>query len=469
MVNGLGIWPLVRFSLSNRIRMQDFVGPMIDHRVERGRQSLLAGLIESFRSILRLTFSISTWQGYPIIFFTKPSSQPGEFTNFSGPLQQTMKSHGIRYLEIEVGNPEWPRSRRRERVLFLDMYWLLRMTEYLRNLQSLFKRTRVQLPGLRRASQLLSERFPSVDCNILHKSWLIFQARSLEAFRLFFSILLGIVRAKKIMVICYYSPLKMGYILGARKRHVLSADYQHGVQGRFHYAYGSFRNIPRSGYELLPDVFLNWSEMDKANIDQWAVSTPHRSIVVGNLLAQSKESKIAIDGRNYGNLFSSAEARPLILFTLQNFIPPDWIWDGIRQTSSDLKWLIRLHPHHQYLREVVCEKLAAWELPDVDVDLASAMPLPVLLKRISVHVTGNSSVVLDAFHSGKPSIVIDHYGLEYYDELIESGVVFPAFTPQQLKQALHNILSRPPEIGTVDPNSSFLEFLDSENPLKIQT
>ena len=61
-----------------------------------------------------------------------------------------------------------------------------------------------------------------------------------------------------------------------------------------------------------------------------------------------------------------------------------------------------------------------------------------------MHVTGNSSVVLDALQAGKPSIVIDHYGVEYYADLIAAGKVSDASDPVQLRQALQSAISRAP-------------------------
>jgi glycosyltransferase involved in cell wall biosynthesis len=82
-----------------------------------------------------------------------------------------------------------------------------------------------------------------------------------------------------------------------------------------------------------------------------------------------------------------------------------------------------------------------------------------LLSEIAVHVTGNSSVVLEALQAGKPSIVIDHYGQEYYKELIAAGNVTPALEPGQLRLALQRAISREPAATSCPKSTTFLDFL----------
>jgi hypothetical protein len=459
-VNGLRIWPITRIHLSILIRDHDFVGPKIEPRTRRGFISLLKGFSISFFSILELILTPGFWRGFSAVVLTKPSGTHRGFNIYSGPLQEQMRNHGTRHLVIEVSNRP-RRPRRGEAVLLFDRYWLAMIIRMLYSILRLFRRASMDLPGHRSAGNLVSARFPAVGRHAFSKPSLIREAVFIEAYRLFFRLLLDLLRPNKALIICYYTNLAMGFILAARQRHALSADYQHGVQGKLHYAYGSWKNFPPTGYELLPDVFLNWSELEKLSIDQWAAPTPHQSIVVGNLLSEHVRNRFASYAQKYGDSLRSLGTRPLVLYSLQNFVPPDWIWDAIRDTSAELKWLIRLHPLHSNLLKVVRENLETRKVKDYDMDQASRLPLPFLLPNIAVHVTGNSSVVLEALYAGKPSIVIDHYGLEYYADLIAAGNVSAAFDPRQLAQALHSAVSRAPAPYTAGQTSSFLQFLDS--------
>jgi len=467
-VNGLRIWPITRIHLSILIRDHDFVGPKIEPHTRRGFISLLKGFSISFYSILELMFTPGSWRGFSAVVLTKPSGAHGEFNTYSGPLQEKMRNHGTRHLVIEVSNRP-SRPRRGGSVLLLDQYWLKIVIRMLYSTVRLFRRASADLPGYRSVGKLVYARFPALERHALSKPYMIREAVFIEAYRLFFGLLLELLRPSKALIICYYTRLAMGFILAARERHALSADYQHGVQGKLHYAYGSWKNFPPAGYELLPDIFLNWSEFEKLSIDQWAAPTPHQSIVVGNLLAEHVRNKFASYAQEYGDSLRSLGTKPLVLYSLQNFIPPDWIWDAIRDTSAELKWLIRLHPMYPNLRKVVRENLQARNVKDYDMDQASHLPLPFLLPNIAVHVTGSSSVVLEALYSGKPSIVIDHYGLEYYADLIAAGNVSAAFDPWQLGQALYSAISRAPALRPTGQTSSFLQFLDSDVQPRIKT
>jgi hypothetical protein len=460
-VNGLRIWPIARIRLSILIRDHDFVGPKMEPHSHRGLLGLLAGFSISFLSIIQLMLTPGSWRSFPAVLLTKPSDAHRGFNIYSGPLQEQLRAHGTRSLAIEVSSrprrPGWG-----EPVLLLDRFWLALGIRALYGLLRFFRGAFADLPGHRDASKLLAARFPSLGSRILSRQSLIREATFLEAYQCYFSILLHLVRPRKAFIICYYSRLAMGLILAARKRHVLSADYQHGVQGKLHYAYGSWASFPPGGYELLPDVFLTWSMAEKLAIDQWASPTPHRSIVVGNLLTEHVQNRLASHARNYRDSLRSLGKKPWVLYSLQNFIPPDWIWQAIRDSSTELKWLIRLHPQYPNLRRVVHEKLGTGSTIDYDLDQASLLPLPLLLANIAVHVTGNSSVVLEALQAGKPSIVIDHYGKEYYADLIASGTVTTASDPRQLKLALRSALSSTSATPPAGAANSLWEFLGSD-------
>jgi hypothetical protein len=148
-----------------------------------------------------------------------------------------------------------------------------------------------------------------------------------------------------------------------------------------------------------------------------------------------------------------------VLYSLQNYIPPGWVWDAIRETSTHFKWLIRLHPQYQSLGQVVRENLTVRGAADYELEQASLLPLPFLLSNIAVHVTGNSSVVLEALQAGKPSIVIDHYGQEYYADLIAAAKVTVALNPPQLFLAMQEAIARAPGIASQVPSGSLANFL----------
>ncbi len=459
-VNGLRIWPFVRIWLSILIRDHDFVGPQVEPESRVRLLGLLQGFSRSVISILHLILQPAFWAGFPAVVLTKPSGSPGGFNIYSDPLRAQLRLLGISSLAIEVSyRPR--RLRWGDPILLLDRHWLSLSMRILYGLLRICQPASCDLPGLESARRQVRRCFPSLDCKALSRHSLVREATYLQAYRLFFSLLLGRLRPRQTFIICYYSLLAMGFILAARRQRALSADYQHGVQGKFHYAYGSWLNFPTSGYELLPDVFLNWSEDEKLAIEQWAASSPHRSIVVGNLLTDHMQKRMADSSREYEEYLRCLGDKPRVLYSLQNYIPPGWVWDAIRESSPHFKWLIRLHPQYQKLRQVVLENLAIRDVADYELEQASLLPLPFLLPNITVHVTGNSSVVLAALQAGKPSIVIDHYGQEYYSDLIAAGKVAAALNPPQLLQALRDAIARAPGITSHLPSSSLADFLQA--------
>ena len=67
---------------------------------------------------------------------------------------------------------------------------------------------------------------------------------------------------------------------------------------------------------------------------------------------------------------------------------------------------------------VVCDSLNSLTS---DIENASKLPLPSLLRFMNVHITESSSVVIEAEQFGVPSIVINKISKEYYKNQISSG------------------------------------------------
>ena len=65
----------------------------------------------------------------------------------------------------------------------------------------------------------------------------------------------------------------MGLLLAAKRNGIRTIDIQHGVQSENDFLFSSWTNIPTNGYELLPDIFWCWSNVEKENIDKWTVNS----------------------------------------------------------------------------------------------------------------------------------------------------------------------------------------------------
>ena len=80
----------------------------------------------------------------------------------------------------------------------------------------------------------------------------------------------------------YYSLDSMALILAGHRLGIPTINIQHGVQSKTHPAFTRWLNIPRNGYEILPNEFHCWDPLSSDIIWDWAKTTnKHSSKVVG--------------------------------------------------------------------------------------------------------------------------------------------------------------------------------------------
>jgi hypothetical protein len=202
------------------------------------------------------------------------------------------------------------------------------------------------------------------------------------------------------------------------------ADVQHGVIGQAHPWYGAaFRRDDPP--EQLPSAFLVWDQESADVIQSWAGPSGPEVHVVGNRWLSRFIRSAPDDGLVQDALtrFSAAspqgDAKPTILVTLSwgtVDIPNGFITDAlckvIQQTSSQYRWMLRLHPNqvngfatHEGDRfpgffERELKGHADWRA-------ATEAPLPAVLRMTDLHICWNSSSCIEAAMLGIRSALLD--------------------------------------------------------------
>jgi hypothetical protein len=232
-------------------------------------------------------------------------------------------------------------------------------------------------------------------------------------------------------VVCYYGLEGMAFNLACREMGIPSVDIQHGVQGDLHRAYGRWNKLPKAGYELLPTIFWVWSEVEAKAINNWneKVKKWHRPFIGGNPwlnLWWNNDNNICMYYKNQiNNISGFLESSIKILLTLQPGVPnhgiPEWLINAIDRSPSDWFWLIRVHPCMLAERGNVKKLIATCSHKKVNVDDATDLPLPSILKSVDIHVTHSSSTVIEAQQYGVPTIAVSNMGKELYLEQFELG------------------------------------------------
>lgn len=229
-----------------------------------------------------------------------------------------------------------------------------------------------------------------------------------------------------------------------RKRGTWVCDIQHGVIAAEHYWYGSqFReNDPK---EWLPNAFLVWDAGSHDVINSWAKEKNVETIIVGNPWVDRFRKIRAEDDvvkylKTYYQLGDQEKKTVLLTLSwgghgLENRFIHKSLENFIKNTHGKYNWKIRLHPNQVrgFASDEGRDFLKYYEENfknlNIDWEMTTDMPLPLLLSSVDYHVTWLSSVCMEAAYFGVPSLVLcpklQKGGVfeSYYDYLVDLGYV----------------------------------------------
>jgi hypothetical protein len=284
------------------------------------------------------------------------------------------------------------------------------------------------------------EKFNSVVEKAFIKSKLIYKIS------LFFEKKLKLIQPKIVFVVWYYGVYGASMILACRRLSIQTVDIQHGVQGDLHAAYGSWLNVPKHGYNLLPNYFWCWSKSEIDVISKWNNSIEnHEAILGGNMLLEkwnSKEYPFVIDFEKIFNQLNLIGFN--ILVTLSPGISTPEVlgnlYKAIADTQYKYNWLIRLHPNMLSEKDKVIADLKSYKINKYVLNEVTRLPLYTILNNTDLHITHSSSTVIEASIFGIRSIIVNEYGKELYEKQIEDAVAVVRINSNEISSEIDDIL-----------------------------
>jgi hypothetical protein len=240
------------------------------------------------------------------------------------------------------------------------------------------------------------------------------RARIVAASAFAFEQVLRAVRPKLAFTVTWYAGLGPAFMLACRRQGILAVDLQHCPQGARHKAYG-WSGVPAGGFNVLPAIFWNWNRNDAAHIASWARAPWHRSIVGGHPRLDPLLHEEAPAG--------DVEYRREVLVALQTTGGRSGLWDRLAEVIAagpeDWRWWIRRHPAARPEDDRLYAKLVALRGSNICVDAAS-LPLPTLLRHVTVVVSAASGVAAEAASFGVPAIFLSRDASGPFGDLIQS-------------------------------------------------
>lgn len=238
------------------------------------------------------------------------------------------------------------------------------------------------------------------------------------------------IKPKKVFIVDYYNFNNMALINACNKLGIQSIDIQHGAQTAVHAAYANWTSIPENGYNLLPSVFLVWSDREIKLLKEWLVvsQSVYKTGDLMNVIYKRLGLEMGKMDEHVKNWTTQMKGRINVLFTLQyGLVYDEEMYRVISQTQYEYNWLIRLHPVDLNPERISFfqNELNRHGITSYEMMFTSQAPLVSILKNTDIHVTHSSSTILEALRYGIKSIVINEYGKQFYaDSLQNEDIIY---------------------------------------------
>jgi len=240
---------------------------------------------------------------------------------------------------------------------------------------------------------------------------------------------------------CFYHQYGMALNLACAKLNINSVDVQHGVLEPL--AYGGYHEKTERKFAMLPKYFWLW-EKDSCEVIFRSTRDRTRALLGGNIWMNrtiSSDDSSLPEAKELVELKSSYLKTVLVsMQTIPGSVIPDFVFDEVAADTKVL-WLFRIHPRssNQDVDEMKV-LFTSRGIENIEMRLATMLPLFYLVRQMDVHVTMFSAVVFDAAIINKPTIFVDPYAFELYSTvysiLWNSGIVSLALDAKTFSDAL---------------------------------
>ncbi len=243
----------------------------------------------------------------------------------------------------------------------------------------------------------------------------------------FFDEVLAVAKPRAVGLSLFYdfNEGTASLIWACRDAGIPTIEFQHGLIGKYHWAFTDWTSIPEGGYPSLPNFLMCWENaavgaMSESNIQNAENLVPY---LVGNKRLEpadpQKPKSVAAQ-----NLIQCASAfEKTVMFTAQYGLGmiPKSVVETILAAPKSWFWLIRLHPLGRPMESTWNELLFNAGVTNYDIHLVNEIDIGEAM-YISDHVVSSfSSTAYEAIDAGKPCTITTEIGLECLADEIENG------------------------------------------------
>lgn len=277
---------------------------------------------------------------------------------------------------------------------------------------------------------------------VTHKKYILRYLNRILAYKAYFLKVFKQFQPKVVLMTATYNPVAMGGILACKELGIKSVDVQHGTLGGLHLMYNKWKNMPITGYELLPSHYWVWSHRTAREFKEWNTNcSTHQTIVGGNpWLSFAREwdtQQIAPDvlARFQKRLQNKKQVVLVSLQLIQDF-KESCIIEAMQKTDDSFLWLIRLHPRFYKFKPALVQFLEDKNCKNYDFEFANDLPLYFLFKNVSIQVSFWSTVIIEALSFDLHSIIVHPTGFDLMREYVEKGIFRYTLNSEELVQLI---------------------------------
>jgi len=227
------------------------------------------------------------------------------------------------------------------------------------------------------------------------------------------------------------------------------------VPRKYHPSYFFWANVPKDGYDLLPDYF--WCKGENT-VNQYFNSNNkhsinhHYPILGGELLYNyyKKQNISEIDSENYIDfkLLINKYDKVILLALTSIDLPfgnkalfnlPKHVVSAMKNSPDNWLWLVRLHPSCVSTHlEPLINYFKELNINNIEIRKTSIIHLLDLLENVDFLLASSTSTIFDAMKFNLPIVITKYVGFKQYEHIINQGYISYAANEESLESILNS-------------------------------
>lgn len=443
-LDNLNFWPFIRLCLWTNFTSGD---SQPKTRLQKKQHLLLSSLVSFFaslRSLIKVNFKLKACD---VVFVSKEN----DWTNISegraydknlDPIFEILEKR-LNCQKIELYHGQKASKKSYYELLSLPTVFMLPFLTVFRVIKS-------------RQMNKLSKNIKKLGK--YHLSLSIDRAVDIFYYQAYFKLVLRLLKPKAVFLSCYYCPLHFGLVAACKELNIKTFEVQHGKQGKYHAMYNHWQAVPKKGYKILPDFFLNWGNESVDNITKSSsenFTVNHTPFAVGNLWSSkwiNDDMSHFLDEQDYQFLHLIGQFKKRILITLQPIKNPlpEFVVESFKNLTKSTIVMIRLHPAMRGKDQKIVQLIPKHVKCTIDINRSSSVKLYALLKLINLHLTASSTVCFEAQLFQIPTILFHSSGKTLYQKEIDRKIFWYADSQIKLENLVCQFLKKKPKLPTLD-------------------